>query len=63
MELTVEGSEDVPKVPLSSILGHLILIASLILPYCHPGGILTTAVGVSASSAFRPCSQCHSHQL
>ena len=48
----MEGFEDVPKVPLSSNLGQLIHIASLIIPNCHRGILLRTDVRASASSAF-----------
>ena len=49
LELTVEGSKDVPKVPLSLDRCNLTFIASLILPYCHTGGVLTTGIGASAT--------------
>ena len=45
----MEGSEDVPKVPVRSNLGHFIHIASLFLPDGHRGGVLRTTVHASAS--------------
>ena len=49
LELIVGGSEDVSKVPLSSDRCHVTFIASLILPYCHTRGVLTTGIGASAT--------------
>ena len=50
LELTVGGSEDVSKVPLSLDRCHVTFIASLILPYCCTGGVLTTALGASCKA-------------
>ena len=49
LELTMEGSEDVPKVSIRLYLGHFIHIASLLLPCGHCGGVLRTALRASAS--------------
>ena len=45
----MEGSENVPKVPFRSNLGHFIHIASMLFPGGHHGAVLRAAVRASPS--------------